>query len=481
MQVAPKISSKTKIVASDRVLFEDKSGFSVKPALIFVEDGRIQKTMVLTNTAYKKFVSSNKLNIENCSGWLLTPAFVNAHTHIAMNFFRGVSFSNAKNMMEDIFFKLESRLTHQDVRAFSRMGAFENLSNGVACVWDHYYYGNAIAEAMADVGLSGVVAPTIQDIAGPGKHTWKRSLKETFDISNSVEFQKKGIFAALGPHATDTVSPQLWAEILQMAKKYNLPIHCHLAQSAEEAKRSLKLHRKSPVELLESLDILDWKHNLWAHGIYITKSDLSLLVRKKQTIAFCPFSQVIFQFPAHIQEWEKAKLNWVIGTDCSASNDSMNLQKEMRFVAGLSSVKMTYSTTTQRLQDSLTYKNILAVEQLQKENQLWNKRFESGENLLKKTFSNSENIHPKAKFGKIEQGHFANIIAWDTNHPSFWPGTEVVRTLAYGDTTNAIANLMVAGEWKAKTFGRYQEQLFNTSDYKDASHEARTRLKKLLR
>ena len=79
---------------------------------------------------------------------------------------------------------------------------------------------------MLEVGLSGVVAPTLQDLSGPGKDRWVDSLSATQGICASFN---RSIFAALGPHATDTVSEALEANG-QMVRQWDVPIHAHLAQ-----------------------------------------------------------------------------------------------------------------------------------------------------------------------------------------------------------------------------------------------------------
>ena len=66
------------------------------------------------------------------------------------------------------FFRFEKHLSAADVRVFSRLAAFESALLGIGQVWDHYYYGFEVAEALREVGLGGVVAPTLQDLAGPG-------------------------------------------------------------------------------------------------------------------------------------------------------------------------------------------------------------------------------------------------------------------------------------------------------------------------
>ncbi|KAJ1637929.1 hypothetical protein T492DRAFT_859187 [Pavlovales sp. CCMP2436] len=149
---------------------------------------------------------------------LLTPAFINAHTHLPMAALRGVE-GCAKAMggdvVKDLFFK--RLMTPDDVRAFTRMGAYESLLCGVGLVYEHYYHGRAIADALSDTGLAGVVAPTLQDLSGPGVPWLEQALLDTAEIADDERLRKCGIFAALGPHATDTVSDALWLRIIAQA------------------------------------------------------------------------------------------------------------------------------------------------------------------------------------------------------------------------------------------------------------------------
>ena len=80
---------------------------------------------------------------------LLFPTLVNSHTHLAMGALRGITDGDAftGNVVEDLFFRLEVALEPEDVRAFVRMGCWEALLAGTGSVWEHYYFGDAIADA----------------------------------------------------------------------------------------------------------------------------------------------------------------------------------------------------------------------------------------------------------------------------------------------------------------------------------------------
>src|SRR5690606_21075272 len=85
---------------------------------------------------------------------LLTPAFVDAHTHLALVVLRGaVGEATAGDVVEDLYFRVERRMTREDVRALTAMGALECLLAGTAVVWDHYYFADGVLDGLRDAGL----------------------------------------------------------------------------------------------------------------------------------------------------------------------------------------------------------------------------------------------------------------------------------------------------------------------------------------
>lgn len=474
------------IIFSKKILLKEGALYKIFPASIEISGNQISKVTKLSLESYQESIKKETLlkkqNIHDFGDRLITPAFINSHTHIAMNFFRNffTNHSKSKNLIEDIFYKAESLLTPSDVRAFSRLGAYENILNGNGLIWDHYYFGEEIAKACLDTGITAVIAPTLQDISGPGVPMCNRMLEETYNIHSNTKYENSGIFAAFGPHATDTVSENLWKEIYLGSKKLNIPIHTHVAQSYEEVNRIYKKHKTTPIQFLNSLGILkNTSSNLLVHGIYLNKKDLKLLQGKNNALVFCPFSQMIFQSPANIIDWDKNKLKWFVATDCVASNDSMNLQKELRMIAGFPSFMNTFNRNSQ-LVEKFSQRNKLSF--LNERNNLRKLqiKFSDSSFLLNKIFEGPGTFHNHFKAGMIHAGSLANLNIWDLNHPSMWPSDNIPRSLSMGDTTGAIYNIMLAGKWMGEN-GNFSQSILNSDNYKMSLKEANERLSILLK
>lgn len=474
------------LVVSRRTVLPEGGGLVVEPAAVLVEAGRIQAVWPLEAEpqSVDNLAVRAGARLLDYGDRLVTPAFINAHTHLALSALRAVALEHATpgNMVERFFYRVEASLTPEDIRAFARLGAFESLLNGVGLVWDHYYAADAVAEALVDVGLSGVVCPALQDLDGPGADRWEESLTTTESLAQQGRLQARGVYACVGPHATDTVSEALWGRALGLAQRHQLPIHAHLAQSIEEVQRAQERHGCSPTAWLARLGVLEEAPvGLWAHGLYASHQDLQTLAQGRNNLVYCPYSQLVFGFPARISAWNAAGVNWVVATDCAASNDSMNVQKELRFVEGQRSAGTAFTPAYERFLETGTLEDAQAV--WSRREAFWRNGASEGNDrartLLSRVWERPGRLHPGFRAGEIVPGALANLVVWDLDHPSMWPEHAPFRTLAMGDTTQAIHAMVIMGR-EIGTAGDFHRSVVHGETYRTAITEASDRLARLL-
>lgn len=412
---------------------------------------------------------------------LITPAFINGHTHLAMSALRGVGLDAMEgNIVESVYFRLEGALSPEDVGAFARMGAYESLLAGVGTVWDHYYHAPAIAIALAEVGLCGIVAPTLQDLSGPGVPHLEATFEATSDIGEDSMLRDAGVVPALGPHATDTVSEAVWRRLAELAEARNWPIHAHVAQSIEEYQRAIERHGCSPVEWLERLGVLDAGAGmLLVHGLYLSASDLARLRPTRNVLGYCPFSQIQFGFPAAVEGWSKAGIPFVVGTDCGACNDSMSVQQELRLLANGRAFAITPSPAGALFRASGELVDARAVDRVRRSTRGERVSLADPATLLSTVWSVPGDMHPALAVGRIAPGYRANLCVWETDEPAWWPATAPLRTLTMGDVAGTLWGLMTNGQWRG-TPGDFRGSILRSDAYRQARDEANARLDALV-
>ncbi len=455
---------------ADRVVLGAGSGLRVGPATVTIEGTRITGVLEEAHPSVPVDVELGKL--------ALAPAFIDAHTHLAMTAFRGLTRAAdlAGNVVEDLFFRLESALQPGDVRAFTRAAAFESLHAGVGLVWDHYYAGDEVAQGLRDAGLAGVVAPTLQDLDGPGHNDTERALEITQALATDARLADHGILAAVGPHASDTVSPELWRRASELADSLGIPIHAHLAQSDREWSRIQARHGCSPAALLEREGVLGRGRALWVHGIFLDRADLGRLDPSRHVLGYCPSSQAQFCFPARVSAWDRAGVPWLIASDCAASNDAMNPQRELRVAAALPGLAVTGGDEYERFLAG-DPSSVAQVDERRAEAVAQLDATASPRALLARLWSIPGQIHPQLPAGVIESDHAAHLAVWDPSAITTWPGTDLLRTLVHADVAPALRGLMVAGRWRIPPG---QDASVLDDDFRVARNEAESRRRALL-
>lgn len=421
--------------------------------------------------------------IDDLGERLLSPAFIDAHTHVSLSCLRGYTpqASAEHNLVEAVFYNFESKIGHDDVLAFAKMGAFEALLNGTGLIWDHYYHGLALAEAFQEVGICAVIAPTLQDLSGPGAKQHRSALKATEAIHGNSSLRASGIVAALGPHATDTVSLGLFREAGELAQALDIPLHCHLAQSLDEVERAYERHGVDPLGVLEKSGALDLApQSLLVHGILLQERGLKALDPTRQTLALCPHSKQIFAFIPDIAAWERAGVPWLVATDCAASNDALDVQRDLRALAGWSGWEMTWNRTYQgHLKGDSGLESARATWAARQKVRDSKASIMTPSSLLSRVWGVPGALHPRQRAGIIAPGALANLIAWDLDHPAFWPGGDPIHALVFGKVSPAIYNMMTAGRWVGEG-GDYHRSIWASDAYRAAREEASARLKALL-
>jgi 5-methylthioadenosine/S-adenosylhomocysteine deaminase len=463
-------------VVADRCLIEEERGVLLERACAFAVRGsrivQVEPGILWRESERAEQAKGTGVPIHDVGRCPVVPSFVNGHSHLAMAPLRGITSGSNRlgNVVADVFFALETQMTPEDVRLFTRFGAFESLLCGVGEVWDHFYFGESVAYGLVDAGMTGVVAPTLQDLSGPGKLNSAAQLAATREIATHEKFSNSGIRAAVGPHATDTVSDRLLAEARSLALELNLPVHLHVAQSYEEMKAA---EVRFPRGLGDAMALrFEGCRVLFAHGLHLSAADCDRFASAGWVLAYCPFSQLQFGFLSPLATWIQAGGAWVLGTDCVASNDALDVQRELPFVGGNAAISTSFSAERFELLKGGRRDGSASVERL-RQRDLKESDLCEAEVLLRG--GHGRPLRDWAGLGTgIQVGGLANFLVLDPDHPALFPSDDLLRTMAYGSTSHAIQWCAVGGKIRGMRDGLLREVLAS-EDYRETLIETRRR------
>jgi 8-oxoguanine deaminase len=135
---------------------------------------------------------------------------------------------------------------------------------------------------------------------------------------------------AVGPCSPFSVSPRLMRESAALARRRNVRLHTHIAETLDEEAFCLTTFKRRPLELLEDLGFLG--ADVWlAHCVHLNAADLERMAATRTAVAWCPTSNMrLGSGFAPAREMIDAGVALGLAVDGSASNDSGNLLAEAR-------------------------------------------------------------------------------------------------------------------------------------------------------
>jgi aminodeoxyfutalosine deaminase len=309
----------------------------LRDAAIAVQNGRIRQVGLAS-----EIPGTDRIHHRGC---ILIPGFVNTHTHLELTIFHGLLENLAFGDWIAKLVRIKYGSLNRDaLKTSARLGAIEMLQAGVTAVGEVMDAGTGW-EAMLEFGLHGVA---YQEVFGPAENMASESLralqaKVAEYRSHETDTQLLGI----SPHAPYTVSKLLYQTVRDFAQLENLPMTAHIAESSEETRfvreglgHFADAHRKrgidvtprqlSPVAYLDTMGLLG-SDMLLVHAIEANEQDLLRIRDRGAFVSHCPRSnKKLGHGVAPISEMLKLGIPVSLGTDSTASNDSIDMFAEMR-------------------------------------------------------------------------------------------------------------------------------------------------------
>ena len=352
--------------------------------------------------------------IINGEGKAIEPAFYNCHTHIPMTILKGLGDDKELHdwLIHDIWPR-EAKMTPEDIYYASKFAILEMIKGGTVFCNDMYQYGEQTMKAIDEMGIRGVVSKPEIDIPTP--ELLEKKKKIVLDFIDYKNINENRIIKGISCHAVYTVSDDFLQFYSDLAKKYSMPIHIHACETKVEVENCLKKHGCTPIEHLEKLGLLTDK-TILAHCVHLSDKDIEIIKKHNTKVAHCPISN--FKLKSGLMAFQKltnAGVLVTLGTDGSASNNSLGMLEEMKACA-LNAKTQANSSKAGTVND--IYKTA--------------------------TVNGAKAFGIDA--GVIEEGKIADFLLYDLNHYLLLPNFNLISNIIYSAQNECITDVFCDGK-----------------------------------
>ncbi len=265
----------------------------------------------------------------NLEGKLIIPGFKDAHTHSAMTFLR--SFADDLPLNDWLYqqvFPREAKLTDEAVYVFTQLANMEYLTSGITAAFDMYMRLPSYAKANIDMGYRTVLCGSINDFGGTVE-----GIAEEYEKYNSLD---PLISYQIGFHAEYTTKREILEGIAALSQKYKAPVYTHNSETKSEVDGCKERYGMSPTALFEKLGMLEYGGGGF-HCVWFDERDMEIFRDKGLYMVTNPSSNLkLASGIAPICEMRRHGMTrFAIGTDGAASNNCLDMFREMFLVTGL--------------------------------------------------------------------------------------------------------------------------------------------------
>lgn len=355
-------------------------------------------------------------------GRVLTPGFVNVHTHAILSMVRGVA--------EDLGFAPAYTpgiphghdVTPDEAVALARLGAVEALLFGSTLVNDTYVHADLTLPAMAGIGGRVYSCGRIHDadfsLIGDGRWEHHDAIGErTLGEALALAERWHGAFdgrtgVQLSAHAPDTCSDALLARIGEASRRHGLRVNTHLAQSRKEVAQVMLRSGRTPAQLLDEVGLLN-DHLLAAHCLFLDEADIARCGRAGIHVAHIPKGNATGGTAAPTSALRRAGAALTLGTD----NMHADMVEVLRWA--------------------------LAIGRIQEEgvDDFW----QPVDVLRMGTMGGAQAMGLAGQIGSVEVGKQADLVAFDFRRPHLVPCVNPVGNLVHTAQGRDVEHVWVAG------------------------------------
>ena len=359
----------------------------------------------------------------DAAGGIIMPGLINTHTHLPMTLFRGLADDlPLQEWLNQHIFPAEARhIRPETVQAGTRLACAEMLLSGTTCCCDGYFYENDVATAAAELGMRAVLGQGVIDFPAPGVPDPSDNIKAAERHINRWKNASPLIVPSVFCHSPYTCSARTLKRAKALARDAGVLFQIHLAETRAEVDQLRSEHQTSPVDYLNSLNLLD-PDTLLVHAVWLSEHDIATIAGTRAAVSHNPESNMklasgIAPVPALLAR----NVTIGLGTDGCASNNDLDLFLEMDTAAKLHKA----STMDPTVVDARSV-------------------------LKMATIDGARAIGMADRTGSLEEGKQADVVVLDTRSPHLIPDYNPVSRIVYSARGSDVRDVVIAGQIRVR-------------------------------
>src|SRR6266542_3908651 len=368
-------------------------------------------------------------DIVQLPGKALLPGTVNTHCHTFQSLLRGLGDDlDFMQWRDRVLYPYSTRLDREGIYLGAAFAFAEMLLHGVTTCVDFFYLqddGNENAEAVIraarDTGIRLVLARAMYDWEGAPPRYREEPAAAARRVSELIGAHAGDPMVTIqpAPHSPHGASPAMIRAGWEVAETEDTRFHIHVAEGRDEGERTLKEHGVTPIRYLDKLGVLG-RRMIGVHCVWLDDEEISLMADRGAGLAYCPSSNMILgDGITRITEMQDLGMLIGLGTDGGCTNNRLSVFEEMRMAALLQKVRHLDGT-----------------------------RLPAEEAFAMGTRGGAALLGIDA--GDIAPGRVADLVAVDLGHPSLHPPTNLLKSVVYAMSPQAITDVWVHGSQVVK-------------------------------
>jgi 5-methylthioadenosine/S-adenosylhomocysteine deaminase len=356
--------------------------------------------------------------ILDVQGGIVLPGLINAHTHAAMTLFRGLADDlPLKTWLEEFIFPAEARYVNPDsVYWGTLLACAEMIRSGTTAFADGYFCLDGVVKAVDLSGMRGLLCQGVVDFPAPGVPDPAQNVLEAERFVEKWAGYSSSIHPGIFCHSPYVCSTETIRTVKEICGRRRVSFFIHAAETGEERSLIKSRYGKTPIHYLDNLQVLD-AQTVVIHAVHVDSEEIEVLARTGTAVAHCPESNMkLASGIAPVVEMLNKGVLVGLGTDGCASNNDLDLFKEMDTAAKLGKIRYLDPT----VMDARTV-------------------------LRMATMEGARILGLEKEIGSLEIGKKADIIILDLNQPHLVPCYDPYSLLVYSARGADVQSVMIGG------------------------------------